>query len=935
MIHYLLFLRKGQWRYLVTSLALLCLTLAGSIPIPIHAAASSSAKIQPLLRQFAITHPEQLVGVIVQKANASQELEAMVIQLGGKITHELNFIHAFSAELPAKAISTLAQSNQVRWISLDAPVNQSQVSTPTVFTTWATKLGTANGWSTLSANFGSTPIPTDSYIWFNSSFTVSGLGSLPAMVYVDNASVQFTANGIPYNLTVPDAAIIFSPWTTTATTTFEPAANRWITLAPINSPDTIFLTALAFPVTAALPGGIANVTWQAQFQSDIAGLSINWNWGAAVYGKAFSTDYTTLGVKPISSATASQYKNNDPAGTPENARVLVNLGACGDGSNYTASCVAPVTIPAYTSFAAPTNIFDAGLGPNNTYGFGSKAKESFGGFNAEVTPGHVISKVEIVLQGYALMTLRDTDNALLTLLVGGQKTAPVTLDHSLFNTHLGSNNAGPIYVDVTNLRTWKWGDFDQGIEVDIDQSMFQLFSIVGYDAVGLRVTSIPGTDTTGGLAPVSLPKLAIDTNKLVNVYSRVVHARKVWNEGPAYLQGQGVTVAVVDSGIVKTRDLDDRLIGKVNFNSAYHNAADRFGHGTFVAHIIAGSGLDSGGKYIGIAPKANLLNVRISDDQGISTESDLINALQWIYNNKAQFNIRVVNLSLNSTIQQSYNTSPVDAACELLWFNGIVVVTSAGNNGSAALYPPANDPFVITVGAIDDNGTVALDDDTLATFSAYGQTESGGVKPDLVAPGRNLIAMLPENKNLTMGINHPDNWVATNYFRMSGTSVAAPIVSGAVALLLQDEPTLNPDQVKFRLMKTANKSWLGYDPVRAGAGALDIYAAVTGSSTRTANTGVAVSNLLTTGTSGVLSLSVNWSSVNWSSVNWSSVNWSSVNWSSVNWSSVNWSSDYWETSVIAASAGTAPPSEADDLGPADTTVTQPNRVFIPLIATEH
>ena len=129
---------------------------------------------------------------------------------------------------------------------------------------------------------------------------------------------------------------------------------------------------------------------------------------------------------------------------------------------------------------------------------------------------------------------------------------------------------------------------------------------------------------------------------------------------------------------------------------------------------------------------------------------------------------------------------------------------------------------------------------------------------------------------------------------MSGTSVSAPMVSGAVALLLQDEPTLNPDQVKYRLMTTANKSWPGYEPTQAGAGYLDIYAAIHGTTTDTANTGTPVSSLLTTGPDGVLGPTVQWSSVQWSSVQWSSVQWSSVQWSSVQWSSVQWSSDYWE-----------------------------------------
>ena len=123
---------------------------------------------------------------------------------------------------------------------------------------------------------------------------------------------------------------------------------------------------------------------------------------------------------------------------------------------------------------------------------------------------------------------------------------------------------------------------------------------------------------------------------------------------------------------------------------------------------------------------------------------------------------------------------------------------------------------------------------------------------------------------------------------MSGTSMSAPVVSGAAALLLQDEPNLNPDQVKYRLTATANKSWPGYDAARAGAGYLDIYAAVNGTTTETANTGIAASNMLTTGSDPI-----NWGSVQWGSVQWGSVQWGSVQWGSVQWGSVQWGSDYW------------------------------------------
>jgi len=218
---------------------------------------------------------------------------------------------------------------------------------------------------------------------------------------------------------------------------------------------------------------------------------------------------------------------------------------------------------------------------------------------------------------------------------------------------------------------------------------------------------------------------------------------------------------------------------------------------------------------------------------------------------------------------------------EILWFNGITVVVSAGNKGSGVINPPANDPFVITVGATDDKGTSSLTDDVSASFSAYGTTGDGFKKPDLVAPGTNIVARLV-NSNMGLAQAHPANQVEGGlYFRMSGTSMSAPVVAGAVALLVQDEPNLTPDQIKYRLRVTANTAWPGYDTARAGAGYLDAYAAVQGTTTQSANTGLAVSQLLATGADPINS-AVNWNSVNWNSVNWNSVNWNSVNWNSVN-----------------------------------------------------
>ena len=390
----------------------------------------------------------------------------------------------------------------------------------------------------------------------------------------------------------------------------------------------------------------------------------------------------------------------------------------------------------------------------------------------------------------------------------------------------------------------------------------------------------------------------IDTANLANAYIRAIRADQIWNNSP-YLQGQGIGVAVVDSGINPNGDLYtvsgvNRQVANVRFNSDVNqNTSDGYGHGTHIASVVGGDGSESGGKYIGVAPMVNIVNVKVSNDDGSAMIKDVVAGLQWVLDNKTQYNIRVVNLSLNSSVAESYKTSPLDAAVEILWFNKIVVVASAGNQGGGVIYPPANDPFIITVGATDDKGTSSLTDDAIASFSAYGTTSDGFKKPDLVAPGTNVTARLV-NSNMGLAQAHPANKVDNGvYFRMSGTSVAAPMVSGAVALLLQDEPNLNPDQVKYRLMATANKKWTGYNATKAGAGLLDVYAAVKGTTTQTANTGTNVSTLLTTGPGSVLGPSVSWSSVSWSSVSWSSVSWSSVSWSSVSWSSVSWSSDYW------------------------------------------
>jgi serine protease AprX len=309
---------------------------------------------------------------------------------------------------------------------------------------------------------------------------------------------------------------------------------------------------------------------------------------------------------------------------------------------------------------------------------------------------------------------------------------------------------------------------------------------------------------------------AVDAGHLASSYDASVMAPNSWKDG---FSGQGVGVAVIDSGIAgnlpdfasSPTDSTSRVIASAVSNSDATNAGDPYGHGTHVAGIIAGNGwnLPGGknplrGQYIGIAPQANLISIKAGDDQGNATVLDVINGLQFAIDHQADYNIRVVNLSLSSDTAESYAIDPLDAAAESAWFHGIVVVAAAGNLGTApdaVDYAPGNDPYVISVGAFDDHGTAGPGDDVPASYSSQGTTQDGFAKPDIMASGSHIVSTLAPNSAFSQMC--ATCIVGGSYIRASGTSMAAPVVSGAVALLLQKYPNLTPDQVKGALIAGA------------------------------------------------------------------------------------------------------------------------------------
>jgi serine protease AprX len=320
------------------------------------------------------------------------------------------------------------------------------------------------------------------------------------------------------------------------------------------------------------------------------------------------------------------------------------------------------------------------------------------------------------------------------------------------------------------------------------------------------------------------------------VYPKVVGADHLWTEG---VDGEGVTVAVVDTGITPVADLAGRVIGGIDFSGGDDPYNDEFGHGTFVAGIIAGNGASSNGAYKGVAPKAKLVSVKIAGRNGASDITNLLAAIQWTVSFRQQYGIRVLNLSVGGTDAiQPYLLSPLNAAVEKAWDAGLVVTVSASNNGDdpGTISKPADDPLVITVGALDDKGTPGQGDDVMAGFSGVGPTAADGLtKPDLVAPGRSVISLRAPGSKVDS--SYPGSRVGSAYFKGSGTSFSTAVASGSAALLLQGEPGLTPDQVKARLLGTAAPGPVG-NPNVDGHGSLDTYAAAHAGTFDSANQGV-------------------------------------------------------------------------------------------------
>jgi serine protease AprX len=367
---------------------------------------------------------------------------------------------------------------------------------------------------------------------------------------------------------------------------------------------------------------------------------------------------------------------------------------------------------------------------------------------------------------------------------------------------------------------------------------------------------------------------------------------------PKGIDGSGVTVAVLDTGISKLPDFGKRLIAGVDLSGEGNAFQDSYGHGTFVAGLIAGDGNSSKGAYKGEAPGANLVSVKVAGATGITDLATVISGINWVVSHQAQYKIGVLNISLGAIPTTSTVLNPLDQAVETAWQAGITVVTSAGNSGpfNGTIVSPGDDPLAITVGALDDQGSTDLSEATATNFSSVGPTNiDGWFKPDLVTSGRSVVSLRVPGS--TIDRTFPSARIDKTNFVGSGTSFSAAITSGAAALVIDGAQTNAPkttptsDTVKAQLLGTTSPGPVG-NPMVDGHGALNVLAAVTHPGLKLTQSAPTVA----TPVGSTVDLQSTWNRSSWNGSSWNGSTWNGSSWNGSTWNGSSWNGSTWNGS---------------------------------------
>ncbi len=390
-----------------------------------------------------------------------------------------------------------------------------------------------------------------------------------------------------------------------------------------------------------------------------------------------------------------------------------------------------------------------------------------------------------------------------------------------------------------------------------------------------KLQAIPGLTITEN---ASVRALGFTSNQL---WTHEAGVSKLWSNS-----AKAATIAIVDSGVdASTPDLLGRVKEQVNLVSTGKPNApgDGRGHGTFVASIAAGSAPLTAGA----APTADIVSVDVLDDSGSGTTADVIAGAQWVLANKDRLGIKVANFSLHASNVTHFYNDPLNRAVEKLWFAGVTVVAASGNYGtgdvaSGVRYAPGSDPFVITVGANDIGGSMSTKDDSIAPWSAWGNTPDGFRKPEMCAPGRYMIGAIPMAS--TLAVQRADKLIKNRpgYIELSGTSFSSPVVAGVAAQLLAKNPSWTPDQVKGALMR-------GVKPVpnapKTSCGVGQINAAKSASTVTPPNPNAGLNRFVSSlSGSGKAFDAIAWTDASKASIAWDDIAWSDIAWSDIAWS---------------------------------------------------
>ena len=444
-------------------------------------------------------------------------------------------------------------------------------------------------------------------------------------------------------------------------------------------------------------------------------------------------------------------------------------------------------------------------------------------------------------------------------------------------------------------------------------------------------------------------QLSYEDAATASSFATSTQATAAWTSGNA---GKGVGIAVLDTGVSEMQDFDGRLVHGPDL-SGEGTLVDTFGHGTVMAGVAAGSGAASatapGGAHTGVAPEATVVAVKVAGRDGAVDVSTILQGLHWVAAHQEQFNIRVLNLSWGTQSSQDPSVDPLNHAVQRLWKQGIVVVVSAGNAGPHAgtVTKPADDPMVLTVGAYDDKGDANPRNDVLPAWTSRGPTAGGLAKPDLIAPGRTLVAV--RSAGSTVEQENPRALIGTDYIKGSGSSQSAAVVSGLAALVVAAHPDWTPDQVKHALVSTAEPvasgtafgqgagraqlaralaaapgptSWqtgtaTGLGSIEASRGGSHVEVVCPGASTPTllvgevdarceAWTGSKWTGSKWTGSkwTGSKWTGSKWTGSKWTGDAWTRSTWTGSSWSGGTWSGSSWSGEAWTGSEVADSAWT-------------------------------